>query len=127
MAEHSWSRKLLPKCTDTSLMINERFIKDMYANGKDKKDIQKYSPLQGGQVKMAYMAIYVSSYVNGVAQIHTEILKNDALKPWYELYPERFQNKTNGITQRRWLALCNEELSGLITRLLGNDAVGKGS
>lgn len=71
-------------------------------------------------VKMAFMAIYVSSYINGVAAIHTEILKKDALKDWYELYPERFQNKTNGITQRRWLALCNPELSALITKLLGN-------
>ena len=76
-------------------------------------------PVADGTVRMAFMAIYVSSYVNGVAAIHTEILKNDALKDWYELYPERFQNKTNGITQRRWLALCNPELSALITKLLG--------
>lgn len=69
---------------------------------------------------MAFMAIYVSSYINGVAAIHTEILKKDALKDWFELYPERFQNKTNGITQRRWLVLCNPELSALITKLLGN-------
>ena len=50
------------------------------------------------------MAIYCSRYVNGVAQIHTEILKNDVLRDWYQIYPEKFQNKTNGITQRRWLA-----------------------
>lgn len=77
--------------------------------------------LQHGTVHMAYMAIYCSRYVNGVAQLHTEILKNDVLRDWYEIYPERFQNKTNGITQRRWLALCNPGLSDLLTRLLGNE------
>ncbi|MBR6837382.1 MAG: glycogen/starch/alpha-glucan family phosphorylase, partial [Oscillospiraceae bacterium] len=77
--------------------------------------------IKGGQVHMANMATYCSSYVNGVAQIHTEILKANTLHDWYTVYPERFQNKTNGITQRRWLALCNEELSALITELLGNE------
>ncbi|MDO4943677.1 MAG: glycogen/starch/alpha-glucan phosphorylase [Ruminococcus sp.] len=112
--------RILPEVYSVILQINERFIGDMYALGMDKEQIKKMSPIGGGQVKMAFMAIYVSSYVNGVAAIHTEILKNDALKEWYEIYPERFQNKTNGITQRRWLALCNPELSALITRLLGS-------
>ena len=71
---------------------------------------------------MAKMAIYCSSYINGVAEIHTEILKTDALKEWYKLYPDKFQNKTNGITPRRWLALCNKELSAQITELLGGDS-----
>lgn len=110
---------LLPEVYGIILMINERFIKDMYALGKDRKFIKALQPVADGTVRMAFMAIYVSSYVNGVAAIHTEILKNDALKDWYELYPERFQNKTNGITQRRWLALCNPELSALITKVLG--------
>ena len=70
-------------------------------------------------VHMARLATYVSTYVNGVAQIHTEILKNDVLKEWYQVYPERFQNKTNGITQRRWLGLCNPELSEFITERVG--------
>lgn len=111
----------VPEVYTYILMINERFIRDMYAKGMDKKDIAKIQPVSDGKVNMAFMAIYVSSYVNGVAEIHTEILKKDALKAWYELYPERFQNKTNGITQRRWLALCNKELSALITELLGSD------
>ena len=113
---------VLPDVYRYILMINERFIKDMYSKGWDKKQIAKIQPISDGMVNMAYMAIYVSSYINGVAEIHTEILKKDALKKWYELYPERFQNKTNGITQRRWLALCNKELSALITRLLGSDS-----
>lgn len=69
---------------------------------------------------MARLAIYASHSTNGVAAIHTEILKNDALKEWYEIYPERFNNKTNGITQRRWLALANEELAGFINDKIGN-------
>ncbi|MBQ9868210.1 MAG: glycogen/starch/alpha-glucan phosphorylase [Ruminococcus sp.] len=113
---------ILPDVYTYILMINERFIKDMYQKGMERKAIEKIQPVSNGMVNMAYMAIYVSSFVNGVAQIHTEILKTDALKPWYDLYPERFQNKTNGITQRRWLALCNKELSALITRLLGDDS-----
>ena len=113
--------KLLPRVYAFVLMINERCIKDMYSLGKDKKFIARNAPVGEGKVRMANLAVYCSSYVNGVAQIHTEILKAETLKDWYELYPERFQNKTNGITQRRWLALCNEELSALITRLLGSD------
>ena len=113
---------ILPDVYTYILMINERFIKDMYQKGMERKAIEKIQPVSNGMVNMAYMAIYVSSFVNGVAQIHTEILKTNALKPWYDLYPERFQNKTNGITQRRWLALCNKELSALITRLLGDES-----
>ncbi len=71
-------------------------------------------------VHMARLAIYASSYVNGVAWLHTEILKDDVLKDWYEIYPERFQNKTNGITQRRWLGLCNPELSEFISDIVGD-------
>ncbi len=118
----SLMEQLLPRVYAFVLMINERFIKDMYKLGKNRAFINKLAPVADGQVRMADMAVYASSYVNGVAQIHTEILKADTLKEWYELYPERFQNKTNGITQRRWLALCNEELSSLLTRLLGSDA-----
>lgn len=77
--------------------------------------------IQDKRVHMAYMAVFCSKYVNGVARIHTDILKTSVLKDWYEIYPEKFQNKTNGITQRRWLLLCNRELSALITELLGND------
>lgn len=124
-ALEKWSaalvERILPRVYAYILMINERFIKDMYTLGKERELIEKLAPVSGGMVKMADMAVYMSSYTNGVAQIHTEILKSDTLKDWYGLYPERFQNKTNGITQRRWLALCNEELSALVTRLTGND------
>ena len=70
---------------------------------------------------MANLSIYVGSYVNGVAEIHSQILKDDCFKAWYEVFPERFQNKTNGITPRRWLGLCNPELCQLITDKIGGD------
>lgn len=73
-------------------------------------------------IHMANLAVYGSCGVNGVAKLHTEILKNNVLKEWHELYPNRIRNVTNGITQRRWLALCNPELSALITRLTGSEA-----
>lgn len=70
---------------------------------------------------MANLSIYVGSYVNGVAEIHSQILKDDCFKDWYHAYPERFQNKTNGITPRRWIGLCNPELTKMITEKVGGD------
>ncbi len=70
---------------------------------------------------MANLSIYVGSYVNGVAEIHSQILKDDLFRDWYKLYPGRFQNKTNGITPRRWLGLCNPELTALIREQVGED------
>ena len=70
---------------------------------------------------MANLSVYVGSYVNGVAEIHSQILKDDCFKDWYQVYPERFQNKTNGITPRRWLGLCNPELTELISEKVGGD------
>ena len=72
-------------------------------------------------VHMANLSIYVGSYVNGVAEIHSQILKDDCFKDWYKVYPDRFQNKTNGITPRRWLGLCNPELTDMIRAKLGGD------
>ncbi len=70
---------------------------------------------------MANLSVYVGSYVNGVAEIHTQILKDDCFKEWYCVYPERFQNKTNGITPRRWIGLCNPELTAMVRELVGGD------
>lgn len=113
--------ELLPDVYAVILQINEEFISDMYRRGIGRDRIERMQPVSGGMVHMAKLAIYSSQYVNGVAKLHTEILKNTALHEWYELFPERFQNKTNGITPRRWLALCNPKLSALITELLGSD------
>ncbi len=70
---------------------------------------------------MANLSVYVGSYVNGVAEIHTQILKDDCFHDWYVAYPERFQNKTNGITPRRWVGLCNPELTAMVRELVGGD------
>lgn len=113
--------ELLPEVYSIILQINEKLIAEMFAKEKTSEEIEKIKIVRNGLVNMADMAVYCSSYVNGVAEIHTEILKDTVLADWYKLYPERFQNKTNGITQRRWLALCNKELSDLITELLGSD------
>lgn len=113
--------ELLPEVYAIILQINEKLIAQMYEKGKTPDEIAKIKIVRNGLVNMADMAVYCSSYVNGVAEIHTEILKDTVLADWYKIYPERFQNKTNGITQRRWLALCNRPLSAFITELLGND------
>lgn len=70
---------------------------------------------------MANLSIYVGSYINGVAEIHSQILKDDCFKDWYKMYPERFQNKTNGVTPRRWMGLCNPELTQLLKYRIGGD------
>ena len=70
---------------------------------------------------MANLSVYVGSYVNGVAEIHSQILKDDCFKDWYAVFPERFQNKTNGVTPRRWMGLCNPELTQMIKYRVGVD------
>ncbi len=102
------------------VMLQNKLRLDLAARGISGEDQKIYFLSDGRQIHMARLAIYASHSTNGVAKIHTEILKNTALPEWYHLYPERFNNKTNGITQRRWLALCNRELSGFITDRLGS-------
>ncbi len=113
--------ELLPRIYEIIIMINEALIADLYNLGVEKKKINSMKIIKGDLIHMADMAVYASSHTNGVAEIHTQILKDSVLADWYKIYPERFQNKTNGITQRRWIALCNMELSSLITELLGSD------
>ncbi|MBM6690778.1 glycogen/starch/alpha-glucan phosphorylase [Fusobacterium mortiferum] len=94
-------------------LLEERFPNDV--NRQNRMRI-----INGNIIHMAWLAIYGSHKVNGVAALHTEILKNKELKDWYELYPEKFLNKTNGITQRRWLLQSNPQLANLITELIGD-------
>ncbi len=122
-ALEKWDIKLmtsiLPDVYAIIVKINDRLLSELKEKGVEKEKVENMRIDDGHVVHMARMATYVSSYVNGVAAIHTQILKDDTLKEWYELYPERFQNKTNGVTQRRWLALCNPEYSEFITDLIG--------
>lgn len=111
----------IPQVLDIIKKIDKKLKKALKDRNVEKETAEKMMIIQDKRIHMAYLAVFSSKYVNGVAKIHTEILKNDVLKDWYELFPGKFQNKTNGITQRRWLLLCNRELSALITELLGTD------
>ena len=110
-------RSVLPEIFDITYRINARLCGELMAQGRD---CSRLAIIQEKTIHMANMAVYCSKYVNGVAAIHTEILKTDVLRDWYALYPERFQNKTNGITQRRWLGLCNPALSEFIRARIGD-------
>lgn len=116
-------RCLFPRILEIINIINSIFISELKSKGYNDSQINEFSIVNNfnGQVRMANLAISIGFAVNGVAKLHTDILKNSELNNWYKLYPEKFQNKTNGITPRRWLRLCNKELSNLITELLGNE------
>ncbi len=113
-------KSVIPTVYEIILLINEHLKKYLKSIGQTENQINRKLIVDGDRIHMARMAIFASSHTNGVAQLHTDILKNDVLKDWYEIFPERFQNKTNGITPRRWLGLCNEELSSLITEKIGD-------
>ncbi|MBQ8961695.1 MAG: glycogen/starch/alpha-glucan phosphorylase [Ruminococcus sp.] len=113
--------EVLPRIYEIIIQINEELIAELYAAGVQKDQIGRMKIIKGELIHMADMACYASAHINGVAEIHTQILKDTVLADWYSVKPEAFRNETNGITQRRWLALCNSELSGLITELLGDD------
>jgi len=113
--------EVLPRIYEIIIQINEELIAEMYASGVQKEKIDRIKIIKGELIHMADMACYASSHINGVAEIHTQILRDTVLADWYSLYPERFRNETNGITQRRWLALCNKELSAFITSKIGDD------
>ncbi len=113
--------RLLPRIYMIVEEINRRFCEyliNKYNAGPDK--IRKMAVIADGQIRMAHLAIVGSHSVNGVAALHTEILKNQELKDFYEVFPERFNNKTNGITQRRWLGHANPRLAKLITQTIGD-------
>ncbi|MBU3190343.1 glycogen/starch/alpha-glucan phosphorylase [Clostridium bowmanii] len=113
-------KKLLPRIYMITEEINRRFCNEIYHkyNGNWNK-VNKMSIIQDGYIRMAYLAIVGSHSVNGVAKLHTELLKHQELSDFYEFYPEKFNNKTNGITHRRWLLNSNPELANLITETIG--------
>jgi starch phosphorylase len=111
---------VVPEIYHIICLIANKLQEELRSKGVSEEMRANMRIVDNNTVHMARLATYVSTYVNGVAQIHTEILKADVLKEWYQVYPERFQNKTNGITQRRWLGLCNPELSDFITDRVGN-------
>ena len=104
-------RSVVPEIVDIICRIDERL----------KKENPGLFIVRDNTAHMANLSVYVGSYVNGVAEIHSQILKDDLFKDWYHMFPERFQNKTNGVTPRRWLGLCNPELTQLIKYRIGGE------
>lgn len=124
-ALEKWEQPLLeilfPRILHIIGMIDQKLREELDAKGYSADKMNQYLIIKDGKVHMAHLAIYVGYAINGVAKLHTEILKDTELHHWYELYPYKFQNKTNGITPRRWLLLANHELANLITNKLGNE------
>lgn len=119
--------KVLPRHIQIIYQINHRFLEKVlrprYPNNFDEM-ARKLSIIEEGNpkmIRMAHLAVIMSHHVNGVAAIHTEILKKTVFKEFYELFPEKFINVTNGITPRRWLKVCNSPLTSLIAKTLGTD------
>ena len=114
-------QSLLPRIYQIVEEINRRFLIELrakYPNDYEKQN--RMSIIHNGKIYMAWLAIHAGYSVNGVAELHTKLLKEVELKDWYELYPKKFNNKTNGITQRRWLCSSNPELSEFITKRIGH-------
>ncbi len=104
-------RSVVPQIVDIILRIDEKL----------RSEHPGLFIVKDNTAHMANLSVYVGTYVNGVAEIHSQILKDDVFHAWYEAFPERFQNKTNGVTPRRWIGLCNPELTQLIKYRIGGD------
>ncbi|MGZ8159180.1 MAG: glycogen/starch/alpha-glucan phosphorylase [Methylobacter sp.] len=127
-ALEKWSvrlmQRLLPRLMEIIFEINALFMSEVAAHWPgDKARLGRMSIIEEGpeqQVRMAYLAIVGSFSVNGVAQLHSQLLQQGLFRDFYELWPNKFNNKTNGVTPRRWLASCNPELAALITETIGD-------
>ncbi len=125
-ALEKWSvrlfQPLLPRIYMIVDEINERFCQQLWNQSPgDWKRIEEMAVISHGYIKMASLALVGSYSVNGVAALHTNILKSRVMKPFYDIYPEKFNNKTNGITHRRWLIKANPELTNLISNGIGEE------
>ena len=119
-------KPLLPRIYMIVEEINERFCSELWDEFPgDWQRIEHMAIIAHGVVKMAHLAIVGTHSINGVAKIHSEILKHREMKNFYEVYPERFNNKTNGITHRRWLLKSNPQLTSLINDSIGSDWISK--
>ena len=115
-------RSVVPQIADIICRIDHKMRTEIPMDFKERRN-KKLFIIDEDIVHMANLSIFVGSYVNGVAEIHSQILKDDCFKEWYHVFPERFQNKTNGITPRRWVGLCNPELTKMIREKVGGDFV----
>lgn len=116
--------RLLPRILEIVFEINTRFLQEVANHWPgDKERLSRLSIIEEGpqqQVRMAHLAIVGSFSVNGVAALHSQLLQKGLFRDFYQLWPERFNNKTNGVTQRRWMAWCNPDLSALINKTIGD-------
>lgn len=112
--------QLLPRIMQIITEIDRRYCAGLAGQVSDDV-IERTKIIKNGQVQMAHLAIIGSHSINGVAALHTQLLETKVLKDFYNLYPERFNNKTNGITLRRWLQIANPELSALLDKTIGKD------
>jgi starch phosphorylase len=128
-ALETWSEglfaKVLPRHMDIVREINRRFVEKELGQKwpNDPEKHHRMAIIADGQIRMAFLSVVGSHSVNGVAALHTKLLKERLLKDFAELYPDRFNNKTNGITPRRWLLGCNPDLSDLVTSVVGEEWV----
>ena len=113
-------KKILPDVHAVLIKIHLKQKEELTALKCSEQETSEMAVYSSGSFSMANLAVYVGKTVNGVAQLHTEILENSLFRTAYKYFPAKFQNKTNGITQRRWLMLCNGELSSLIDKAIGN-------
>ena len=117
----NYVQTLIPRCFMIIEEINRRFNIEMTQNGVSDGARWAMNIIRDGQIHMTNLAIYTGFSVNGVAALHTNILKSITFKDFYNLMPEKFNNKTNGVTHRRWLLNCNPELANLITSKIGDE------
>lgn len=113
---------LFPRIYEIIDLIDKQFEKEALQFGWNQEKIEQLSPIHDGKVHMGLLAVYACYSINGVAAIHSNLLKTDVFNDFYKVYPTRFNNKTNGVTPRRWLYQSNPELAALLTELLGSDA-----
>ena len=113
-------KKVLPRVYQIILEIDNRFVSDMASDGVAPQIIENTRIVKDGLIHMANLAIIGGYSVNGVAKLHTELLKEDTLRDFYNLYPEKFNNKTNGIVQRRWTQIADQPLSKTIDKWIGS-------
>ncbi len=123
-ALEKWDMRLfsqvLPQLEPYVQKLHHALQRELRRRGITGEEGARYWIIENGTLHMARLAVFATHSVNGVARLHTELLKSTVMPEWYALYPERFNNKTNGITQRRWLAVANPELSALITARIGS-------
>jgi len=111
--------EVVPSMMDIIQRIDGYLAQELKARSVDDNTIARMRIIDGGRVHMARLAAYVSTYINGVAKIHSELLKTSVLADWYAVYPDKFLNMTNGITPRRWLGVCNPGLAGMLRQKTG--------